>query len=51
MQVGGRDIEIHGALVRIARPAFDVYESVDDPEATREALRASGSRIDLFTFM
>ena len=51
MLIGGRDMQIDGTLVRVARPAFDVCESVDDPEATRAALRASGSRIDLFTFM
>src|SRR5215468_7422178 len=51
MEVGGRDFQINGAALRIARPALDTYESVDDPEATREALRASKVRIDLFTFM
>ena len=51
MQVGGRDFQIHGALLRIARLAADRYDSVDDPEATREMLLASGRRIDLFTFM
>ena len=51
MKVGGRDIQITGGLLRTARLAVDAYESVDDPEATLAALRASGSRIDLFTFM
>ena len=30
---------------------MDKYESVDDPEAMLQALRESGIRIDLFTFM
>jgi hypothetical protein len=51
MRVGGRDIQITGGLLRIARLAVDTYESVDDPGGTLEALRASGIRIDLFTFM
>lgn len=51
MKVGGRDIQINGALLRTARLAVDAYESVDDPGETLEALRASGIRIDLFTFM
>ena len=51
MQVGGRDFQITGALLRIARLAADRYESVEDPEATRAALRESTMRIDLFTFM
>ena len=51
MKVGGRDIHVNGGLLRIARLAVDKYESVDDPGATLEALRESGIRIDLFTFM
>ena len=51
MKVGGLDIQITGAVLRTAQLALDAYESVDDPRATLEALRASGIRIDLFTFM
>jgi len=51
MEVGGHDFKIDGALLRIARLAAETYESVDDPEAIRVALRSSTTRIDLFTFM
>jgi hypothetical protein len=51
MKVGRPDIQVEGGLLRIARLTLDRYESVDDPGATRELLRASGMRIDLFTFM
>jgi len=51
MQIRGQDIQVDGGLLRVARLALDTYDSVDDPEATRAALRASGMRIDLFTFM
>src|SRR4051794_231907 len=51
MEVGGRDVRIDGALLRVARLAAETYEFVDDPEAAREALLRAESRIDLFTFM
>ena len=51
MKVGGREIQVNGGLLRIARLGVDQYESVDDPEAMLQALRESGIRIDLFTFM
>ena len=51
MKVGGRDIQVNGGLLRIARLGVDQYESVDDPGAMLQALRESGIRIDLFTFM
>lgn len=51
MNIGGREIQVDGGLLRIARLAVDKYESVHDPRATLEALRASAIRIDLFTFM
>ena len=51
MKVGGREIQVDGGLLRIARLGVDQWESVDDPEAMRRALRESGIRIDLFTFM
>jgi hypothetical protein len=51
MVIGGRDVQISGGLLRIGRPALDMYDSVDDPERMLTALRASGLRIDLFTFM
>ena len=51
MMVGGQEIQVSGTLLRIARLAADKFDSVDDPGATLEALRESGIRIDLFTFM
>lgn len=51
MNVQGRDIRVDGRLVRIARLAAEKYEFLDDPPAALDALRASGERIDLFTFM
>lgn len=51
MNAGGRELQIEGGLLRIARLALDKYESVDEPEAMLAALRQSGVRIDLFTFM
>jgi len=51
LKVGGREIQVDGGLLRIARLAADGLDSVDDPGATLEALREYGIRIDLFTFM
>jgi hypothetical protein len=51
MRVGEREIQIDGGLLRIACLGADPYESIDDPGTMRAALRESGVRIDLFTFM
>ena len=51
MKVCGREIQVDGGLIRIARLGVDQYESVDDPAMMLQALRESGIRIDLFTFM
>jgi hypothetical protein len=51
MKVCGREIQVDGELLRIARMEVDAYESVDDPAAMLQALRDSSIRIDLFTFM
>jgi hypothetical protein len=51
MRIGGRDIKIQGRLIRIARLDADKYQFLGDPEAMLNALRTSGFRIDLFTFM
>jgi hypothetical protein len=51
MKVCGKDIKIDGQLFRIARLDADKYYFVDDPEPVLQALRTSGERIDLFTFM
>jgi hypothetical protein len=51
VRVCGRDVDVRGRLIRIARLAGDGYEFVDDdaPAALR-SLGTTGSRVDLFTF-
>lgn len=51
MNVYGKEIMVRGRLVRIARLADEGFDFVENPEATARALRESGSRIDLFSFM
>ena len=51
MKVCGKDIQVRGRLLRVARPDADGYESLDNPEGVVEGLRKSNVRIDLFTFM
>lgn len=51
MDVCGRTIQVRGRLVRVARLAAERYEFLDEPAAAIDALRASGARIDLFTFL
>ncbi len=50
MKVCGKDIQVEGRLIRIARLAAEWYEFLEDPEPALDALRESGVRIDLFTF-
>jgi len=50
MKICGKDIQVQGGLIRIARLAADGYEFLEDPESALDALRESGIRIDLFTF-
>ena len=51
MKACGKDVQVQGGLIRIARLAADGYEFLEDPEAALDALRESGIRIDLFTFI
>src|SRR6266581_7345999 len=51
MKVCGKEIQVQGRLIRIARLAADRYEFLEDPEPVLDGLRKSGIRIDLFTFM
>jgi hypothetical protein len=51
MVVDNNDIRIEGRLVRVARLELDKTEFLDDPAAMLDALRNSGARIDLFTFL
>ena len=51
MQVGERDLQVEGRLLRTARLALDKYDSPEDPADTVKAVQGSGIRVDLFTFM
>src|SRR5213080_1946318 len=51
MRVSGKDVQVQGGLIQIARLAADGFEFLEDPEAALDALRESGTRIDLFTFI
>jgi len=46
----GMDVHIVGNVIRIARIA-EGYDFVDDPEEMVRAIRESGSRADIFTFL
>ena len=50
MNVCGKEIEVRGRAIRIARLAAETYEFLGDPQAAVKLLRDSGARIDLFTF-
>ena len=51
MKFCGKEIRIEGRVIKIARLDADKYQFVDDAEPMLEALRRSGERIDLFTFL
>lgn len=51
INVCGRDIEILGRFIRIARLDGEKYTFPDDPDAMLEGLRRCGRRVDLFTFL
>lgn len=51
MQICGKEALIEGRLIRIARLDAEGYQFLEDPEAALGAIRKSGSRIDLFTFI
>jgi hypothetical protein len=51
LTVCGRDIRVNGRFVRVASLDGEKYVFPDDPEAMREGLRKTGTRIDLFTFL
>jgi hypothetical protein len=46
----GKEMQVRGRLIRIARLAAEKYDFLDDPEAALQALRRSGTRVDLLTF-
>jgi hypothetical protein len=47
----GRNINVNGRLVRVARLDGEKFEFVDDPATLVEQLGRCGRRIDLFTFL
>lgn len=51
MELCGKAIRIDGKLVRIGYLDGEGYQFLEDPEVGLQALRKSGSRIDLFTFI
>src|SRR5271157_4101007 len=51
MEVYGKEIRTRGRLIRIAFLDGEGYQFLEDPAAAVEALRKSGIRADLFTFI
>src|SRR5438270_10842000 len=45
-----REVRVEGRILRIARPRGDRYRFLSDPAPVIAGLRASGVRVDLFTF-
>jgi hypothetical protein len=51
MKVCGREITVHGRLIRVGRLDAEKYQFLDDPQPVLDGLRKSRTRVDLFTFM
>jgi len=51
LEVCGKEIRINGRLIRIAFLDGEGYQFLEDPDEALRALRKSGARIDLFTFI
>lgn len=51
MIVCGKEIQIQGRLIRIARLDGEKYKFLDDPESVVASLRKSCPRVDILTFM
>lgn len=51
IKVCGKQIRVQGQLLHMACLDAEQYQFVDDPEPLLDALRKSGIRIDLFTFV
>ena len=51
MNVCGREVRVHGRLIRIARLDAEKYHFLEDPQPLLDGLRKCGTRVDLFTFM
>jgi hypothetical protein len=50
-KICGKEIRVRGRWLRIGQLEGDKYEFLADPAAIVDALRKSGDRIDLFTFL
>ena len=51
MIVCGRNIQVHGRLIRVGRIDGDKFKFLDDPAEILSDLRESHPRVDIFTFM
>ena len=51
LRIHDRDIKVEGRLLRTGRIDGEKYCFLNDPEPVIEALKKSGTRVDLFTFM
>lgn len=51
IEICGKEALIEGKLIRIAHLDGEGYQFLEDPEAVLGAIRRSGRRIDLFTFI
>jgi hypothetical protein len=51
LKVCGKEIRIKGALLRVGFLDGEGFQFFEEPERALESLRASGQRIDLFTFI
>jgi len=51
ISVCGREVRISGRFLRVAQLEGDGYEFLSDPGSMIDALRASNTSIDLFTFL
>jgi hypothetical protein len=51
MKACSKDFKIDGRLIRIARVEGEKFKFLDDPQTVLNALRKSGLRADLFTFI
>lgn len=51
MKICGKEINVRGRLIRIARLDAEGHHFLDDPEPVIDTLRKSGVRVDLFTFL
>jgi len=51
LKICGKEIQINGAVVKVARPDGDKYTFPDDPEKFVKELKKCGRRADVFTFL